>query len=241
MSSTGEVAPEETSASALPKNLTDWFDRVYVLNCAHRPDRKEQILKHLDDSGMADVSKVVVYPAIIGDWTTIPADWGSGRGAWGCLRSHMRILEDFMHERDERGIPLLENILILEDDCYFVDDALERLNRFMPAVPDDWGQIYLGGQHRRNTSPTSSPEVNLAGSVNRTHAFAVSAKHVQAVYRHISYATDYRDTNKHIDHQLELAHQRKDWPVYCPTQWIAGQEAGSSNISGKTNERQIWL
>ena len=82
------------------KNLTDWFDRVYVINCAHRRDRLEETKKHLDETKMADNDKVHYYPAIIGDWTTCPADWGSGRGAWGCLRSQKRILEDVIRSEE---------------------------------------------------------------------------------------------------------------------------------------------
>jgi len=51
---------------------------------------------------------------------------------------------------------------------------------------------------------------------------------------------DYVGTNKHIDHQLELAHQRADWPVYCPAKWICGQRAGTSNVSGKTLAAMTW-
>jgi GR25 family glycosyltransferase involved in LPS biosynthesis len=222
------------------KNLTDWFSRVYVINCAHRPDRLERILKHLEESGMADVSKVHVFNAIIGDYTGHPAGWGGGNGAWGCLQSHRRLLEDAMHVCDDRGIMALESILILEDDCFFLDNALEKLNEFMPQVPADWGQIYLGGQHRRKTTPTVSGGVVIGNSVNRTHAHAISRNHIHKVYHHISYMPDYQGTNKHVDHQLELAHNRKDWPVYCPKRWIAGQEAGTSNISGKKNPRMIW-
>ena len=76
-------------------------------------------------------------------------------------------------------------------------------------------------------------------SINRTHAYAISRTSIQAMYAHISYMQDYH-SNKHIDHQLELAHQRKDWPVYCPVKWICGQRAGTSNISGKDNPDQIW-
>lgn len=189
---------------------------------------------------MANNDWVIYYPAIIGDWTTCPADWQSGRGAWGCLRSHQRILEDVIHTRDQRNQLSVGNVLILEDDVIFRENALENLNTFMEAVPDDWGQIYLGGQHRRDITSTDSPHVVVGNSVNRTHAYAVNAPTLTSLYRHISYATDYRNTNKHIDHQLELAHRRKDWPVYCPTDWIAGQRAGSSNISGKTNDTQFW-
>jgi len=222
------------------KNLTDWFDRVYVINCAHRPDRLEETKKHLEETRMADNDKVHYYPAIIGDWTTCPADWGSGRGAWGCLRSHQRILEDVLHTRDDRHTLTLNNVLVLEDDVIFKKDALEKLNEFMEDIPEEWGQIYLGGQHRRENTKTSSPNVIIGGSVNRTHAYAVHQSTFQEFYRHISYASDYRNTNKHIDHQLEVAHRRKDWRVYCPKEWIAGQRAGSSNINGKVNETKFW-
>lgn len=222
------------------KNLTDWFDRVYVINCAHRPDRLEETKKHLEETRMADNDKVHYYPAIIGDWTTCPADWGSGRGAWGCLRSHQRILEDVIHARDDRHMMALDNVLILEDDVIFKDDSLEKLNEFMEVVPDDWGQIYLGGQHRRHPKETDIPNVIIGNSINRTHAHAINGPSITSVYRHISYASDYRGSSKHIDHQLELAHRRADWPVYCPKEWVAGQRAGSSNISGKTNETKFW-
>lgn len=222
------------------KNLTDWFDRVYVINCAHRPDRLEETKRHLDETKMADNDKVHYYPAIIGDWTTCPADWGSGRGAWGCLRSHQRILEDVIHARDDRHIMSLDNVLILEDDVIFKDDSLEKLNEFMEVVPDDWGQIYLGGQHRRHPKETDIPNVIIGNSINRTHAHAINGPSITSVYRHISYASDYRGSSKHIDHQLELAHRRKDWPVYCPKEWVAGQRAGASDISGKVNETKFW-
>lgn len=222
------------------KNLTDWFDRVYVINCAHRRDRLEETKKHLEETRMADNDKVHYYPAIIGDWTTCPADWGSGRGAWGCLRSHQRILEDVIHARDDRHIMSLDNVLILEDDVIFKDDSLEKLNEFMEVVPDDWGQIYLGGQHRRHPKETDIPNVIIGNSINRTHAHAINGPSITSVYRHISYASDYRGSSKHVDHQLELAHRRKDWPVYCPKEWVAGQRAGASNISGKTNETKFW-
>ncbi len=222
------------------RNLTDLFDRVYVINCAHRPDRLEDTKKHLEETKMADNDKVHYYPAIIGDWTTCPADWRSGRGAWGCLRSHQRILEDVLHTRDDREELTLNNVLIMEDDIIFKDNALQKLNEFMEVVPDDWGQIYLGGQHRKTKVETGLTNVVIGKSVNRTHAYAVNKSTFEQLYRHISYATDYRKTNKHIDHQLELAHRREDWKVYCPEEWIVGQRAGSSNINGRVNETKFW-
>jgi GR25 family glycosyltransferase involved in LPS biosynthesis len=188
-----------------------------------------------------DWDRFEVVNAVIGDWTSHPACWQSGAGAWGCMRSHQRIVEDALHIRDERYQLALGSILVLEDDVFFLDNALEDLNRFMDNVPNDWGQIYLGGQHRQDFEETESPHVIVGRSVNRTHAYALHARTFHQFYRHICHAPDYAGTNKHVDHQLELAHQRRDWKVYCPRRWICGQEAGSSNISGKTNDRQTWI
>ena len=79
------------------KNLTDWFDRVYVINCNHRDDRLQLVKEHFEKTGIANKDLVYFYPAVYGQWVTTPADWTSGAGAWGCLRSHQRILEDVMH------------------------------------------------------------------------------------------------------------------------------------------------
>lgn len=235
-----EVVDKPISSDQEKVLLTDWFDKVFVLNCAHRPDRLREVKEEIVGKNLGDWDKITVYPAIIGDYTTHPAGWGAGRGAWGCLQSHRRMLEDLMHMRDDRGDMNWESALILEDDVFFLDDALSNLRDFMNAVPSDWGQIYLGGQHRGHKPLLVAPGVLLGHSINRTHAYAVSRQFVQKIYCHVSYMDDYRGTNKHIDHQLELAHQRKDWPVYCPPKWICGQRAGTSNISGKDNPNQTW-
>ena len=234
--------PSDTPTPIAPlRKLTDWFDHVFVINCKHRPDRLAEFTEEMQGKGLADMDKVTIVPAVIGDYTLHPAGWGGGRGAWGCLKSHIRIMEDLMHFRDDREIINWESALILEDDVFFLDNALEDLAAFMNNVPQDWGQIYLGGQHRRSTGRTAHQNVVIGGSVNRTHAYAISKDHIQHIYGHVSYMADYAGTTKHIDHQLELAHQRVDWPVYCPKKWICGQRASTSNVSGKTNEAMTWL
>ena len=45
--------------------------------------------------------------------------------------------------------------LILEDDVEWFSDAWHRLSSFMQAVPSDWSQLMLGGQHHGPTTPWS--------------------------------------------------------------------------------------
>ena len=231
------------SGSRELKKITDWFDKVFVINCAHRPDRLAQFKEEVESKNLGDLSKITVFPAVIGDYTGHPAGWGAGNGAWGCLQSHRRVMEDLMHMRDDRGALAWDSALILEDDVFFLENALQDLHNFMLEVPCSWGQIYLGGQHRAKTTETGLPMVRKGGSINRTHAYAVSGEYINRVYQHISYMMDYTGdgNHKHVDHQLELAHQRGDWPVYCPVKWVCGQRAGSSNISGKTQADMTWL
>ena len=222
------------------RNLTDHFDRVFLINCQHRPDRLEETMAEFKRSGMADPSKVIVTKAIVGDYTGHSAGWGAGNGAWGCLQSHRRILEDLLHMRDERDALAWTSALILEDDVFFLDNALEDFNRFIADAPPEWGQLYLGGQHQQKVTPTDNPNLKKGNSINRTHAYAVHQSSVKQIYQHISYMPDY-GPGIHVDHQLELAHRRKDWPVYCPARWICGQRAGTSNISGADLKALTWL
>ena len=149
-------------------------------------------------------------------------------------------MEDLMHKRDERESLTWDRALILEDDVFFLDNALENLKTFMESIPNVWGQLYLGGQHRKTPTKTEWNNVMLGNSVNRTHAYAINRASVQKVYNHVSYMMDYVDNNFHIDHQLERAHQRKDWAVYCPVKWICGQRGGNSNVSGKNLPPMTW-
>lgn len=228
--------------------LTDAFERVYILNLPFKTDRRERLAGHLRDLDLVDESKVSWNTAICGDWAPPPAWWGSGNGAWGCLMSHARTLQDAIHAG-------LESFLVLEDDVVFHPEARQMLADFMAAVPSDWGQIYLGGQFLHKDPDAVGPGVVRPYNVNRTHAYAVSKKWMAKVCQHILHFPDYLKpqwdggnlqtklvSNKmHVDHQLGRAHERKDWPTYAPEWWLAGQEAGSSNISGKTNSRQWWF
>tara|TARA_R110002050_G_scaffold6871_3_gene27674 strand:- start:1390 stop:2079 length:690 start_codon:yes stop_codon:yes gene_type:complete len=222
------------------KSLTDWFERVYVINRPDRPERLERFYKHIEKNGVADPNKIVVYPAVMGDKTSFPSYFLSGAGAWGCLRSHSNIVEGLINEQIVTGIKV-PNILILEDDVEFIPNCLEMIGAFLVKVPPDWDQIYLGGQHRLPHEKTSVSRIFRGNSINRTHAYALKRKVYKKFYVHINHAPDYMDKkNHHVDHQLELAHRRKDWNVYCPPIWYAGQAEGKSDVCEQDLDSRLW-
>lgn len=209
--------------------LHDHFERVVVLNLRYREDRLARFLKGAQASGMLTPSKITVIPAVSGDQCPPPAWWNAGNGAWGCMLSHHRVVCDAIGDN-------LESVLILEDDAIFDPKAS------IDTLPETWGQIYLGGQHLRKPEVCFRRERWLVCSnVNRTHAYALHRSAMAKFAAHIMHAPDYIARGAwHIDHQLGVAHERGDWPVFAPRWWVAGQAEGSSNVSGATNPAQWW-
>lgn len=215
--------------------LLDYFDRVYVINLPHQTARRRRVEDNLLRTGLANPSDIKWVRAISGAYCPPPLWFEAGGGAWGCLRSHQRIAEDATMDG-------LQNYCVLEDDVIFHDRASNALKLLMEQVPDDWGQIYLGGQHLKE--PESIDEgsfVVRCRNVTRTHAFGVHNRIYPQFYQKINEVTDFiKRGSWHIDHQLGLAHEENQWNTYAPRCWIAGQEEGVSNISDKVNPQMWW-
>lgn len=233
-------------------HLEEAFERVAVLNLPFREDRRLALTEHLLDLGLIRNAEALTWPRTIhGDLAPPPAWWQQGNGAWGCLRSHVRVAEDALHD----GVA---NYLVLEDDVLFLPQAAQMLDLVMAELPADWGQLYLGGQCLNDLGQPPRPVENCQflkrpWNVNRTHAFALRRETIAQFLQHVQHAPDYlqhfeirggnphwRGNGRHIDHQLGQAHQRRDWNTYIPDWWLCGQRGGASNISGKVNPDKFW-
>lgn len=220
--------------------LDEKFDRVVIISLLRTPERAARARAELLDKGLCE--NPVTLPATDGKLCDPPAWWQAGKGAWGCMMSHYRAVHDALHD----GI---ETLLVIEDDAVWQQGAAAMLGEFMPQVPGDWGQIYLGGQHRNAQRPVwldGRPAVMKAKSIHRTHCYAIHRRAMVKFLQHILHAPDYIDAkknhgeNRHVDHQLEHAQRRGDWPVYCPSWWIAGQGENLSCINGREQREQWW-
>lgn len=215
--------------------LKRYFERIFAINLPCKEDRRERLAGHLEELGLADPGDIAWVRAVSGEMCPPPPYFQAGGGAWGCLQSHLRLAQD-------AAMDGLESYLVLEDDAVFDSKAPSLLEGFMAEVPADWGQLYLGGQHLHEPEPVEGASlVYRCHNVNRTHAYALHRRAFGSFQRHVSHAPDYiaRDS-WHLDHQLGIAHGRRDWATYAPVWWLAGQEEGASDISGRENPRLWW-
>jgi hypothetical protein len=207
------------------------FDRIVVVSLARRPDRLAGFRARLGEAWPDGLSRLEVMAAIDGEKCPKPDWFTATAGAWGCYRSHQQILESSL----DSGI---DSVLIFEDDAAFVPDFPGCLDALLEALPGDWGQLYLGGQHLRPPEPVNECVVR-AVNINRTHAYAIRGReHLSQIYRWL-HSGDHWKGRHHVDHHYGRLHARR-FPSYAPRQWLCGQAAGTSDVAARHDATERW-
>jgi len=146
--------------------ITDYFQGVYVVNLPERKDRRQLIVKELEQAGMPlTPHKVEIFPAIRPD----EARGFPSIGARGCFSSHVAILKQAKHQG-------LSNILIVEDDleisAKFTTDQAVILEQL---CQQDWDFVYFGHVAKvKENSPVAL--VPFSEAVMTTHFYAVNGR-----------------------------------------------------------------
>ena len=207
------------------------FDRVACISLERRPERASAFMSRVPPDWQ--YGQIEMVRAVDGKLCGHPQWWKQGGGAWGCYRSHVRIIEESLNCG-------LGSVLIFEDDATFCDDFSRRCERFLEAVPDDCGQAYLGGQHLRRPEPISDLVVR-ASNVNRTHAYSLfGTEAMLEVYRWLNACDQWVDRN-HIDHHYGRMHKARNIGCYAPSDWLCGQAADpKSDVSWKQVPERWW-
>jgi len=164
-----------------------------------------------------------------------PPDWWKvGAGAWGCYRSHYRIIEDCLQQGTS-------SVLIFEDDAVFCKEFQEMAELYFEHLPTNWTWAYLGGQHIdiQNHQPEKIGDyVVRPKNVIRTHAYGIRSSTLTVLYRHLSPKnTDQLD---HIDRMYGRLMSRRKIGVYCPNPWLIGQAENTSDIAHRHFDQRYW-
>ena len=214
--------------------LSEMFERVYVINLPRRKERLETFFRQVP----ADwpFRYPTQYAAVDGGLATQPDWWNGGGGAWGCYKTHLRILEDCLNHE-------INSVLILEDDAVFVEGFTEKIQTFWKHLPEDWGMVYFGGQHIQENQglPRKINEwVYHPFNINRTHCYGVRGrKMLERVYKHLNNFSNWKVAH-HIDHYLGELHKQLETGFYAPKEWLVAQSEGKSDICGKDLESRLF-
>jgi len=106
------------------------------------------------------------FAAVDGAQAVIPPNWSDSPGAYGCLRSHLEIIE----QARRLDWP---NVLVFEDDAALDPDLHEKFASYFAQVPDDWEMLHFGANHMAAPVPVSANVVRIT-SANSTFAYALN-------------------------------------------------------------------
>lgn len=215
-------------------NLHNIFERVYTVNLARRKERWELFTQRLPSDW--PFRQPERYPAIDGGLVSPPSWWHEGSGAWGCYRSHLRILEDCLNNR-------IDSVLIMEDDASCEAGFCEKVEHFFGNLPSDWSWIYLGGQHIQEDQGLPhriNDWVYRPFNVNRCHCYGFRGREsIEMVYRHLNDISGWTCLH-HIDHYLGELHKQRLKGLYVPREWLVAQSEGESDICGAKLELRLF-
>jgi hypothetical protein len=203
--------------------LSRLFDRVVCINLDRRPDRWEALTHNLASCGWP-FAPVTRARGVDASKLALPSGWRHGVGAWGCLQSHRRVVEDALLD----GV---ESLLVLEDDALFPPDFGDRAARFMDAVPQDWEGVMFGGQHLAPPAPVSNDVVRCALG-HRAHCYSARGQYLRELYQTLVGGSG------HADFVIQTLHKKHR--VYAPARWIVAQGAGKSDINSGTHPVRHW-
>lgn len=218
-------------------NWQDYFDWIPVVNLARRPERWTAFVERYAAVKDWPFCTPERYDAVDGAIVGAPLWLKAGPGAWGCAQSHLQILQTAMHRNYRR-------ILVLEDDAVFCPDFAAKAIQYLEALPANWHQAYLGGQHLRIKVREPKPvnaHVVRPFNVNRTHAYALQHDFYKPLYQ---WLVDYVNWSKvpqhHVDHYMGRMHETGRYNIFAPTHFMVGQADGVSDITSSEQPLRFW-
>lgn len=192
-------------------DINEVFPHKVCINLDRRPERWNDMRAKFERCGIRDVER---FAAIDGQQTIVPANWLDSAGAYGCLRSHLNVVEE------ARGLGW-PNVLIFEDDAALDPRLVENFKSYFPQVPSDWDMLHFGANHMAAPVEVSRNVLRIT-SANSTYAYALNRSMFDSFIEVNSRAQTAVDLNNRT---LQNEHA-----CYCFTPHLAWVEDVSSDV-----------
>lgn len=214
------------------------FDKIYCISLLKkRPNKFNEFLSRIPSDW--DFGIIEPYDAIDGTAVELPVWWSQKlKGAYGCYMSHASILK---HIVDNNYI----NTMILEDDAIFSENFSSLLKCCFDHLPEDWDQLYLGGQHLAKAKKIHKNIVK-GSNINRTHCYIINNKNsAQKILNHIlnkDFWIKNLNSNKyHIDYAYGILQSARVINSYAHHPFIVGQIPNKySDTGSQTSSVSRW-
>jgi GR25 family glycosyltransferase involved in LPS biosynthesis len=144
-------------------NINEAFPHQICINLDRRPERWEQMRAKFARCGIEGVRR---FPAVDGQQTIVPANWSDSPGAYGCLRSHLQVVEEARRLE-------MPSVLIFEDDAALDPQMSQKFAGYFAQVPNGWEMLFFGANHMAEPLPVSENVARVV-SANSTFAYALN-------------------------------------------------------------------
>lgn len=159
-----------------------------------------------------------------GTEAALPPHWTHTAGAYGCLRSHVAVIEE------ARALNA-ESVLIFEDDTILDPEFTTKFASFFAEVPSDWDILYFGALHKDEPVKLSEHIYRIT-KANSTYAYALKRSVFDA----------FLELNRRAEHVLDMNtyELQERFNCYCFVPNLAWVQSEYSDVQNKL-ERHWYL
>jgi len=189
------------------------IDKIYCINLKSRKDRKEKMLFQFEKLKL-NVQWIKGEKIYFTLRKNKHKKYNfSLKGQLGCLKSHLKIINDAIKNN-------YENIIIFEDDVIICDDFVERLNNIEKYIPKDWDVIHLAGNcyHHYEKHQPYSEKINKYimknNQVYGTFALLINKK-IFKILKNLYKKKKYNTDNIHVEEIQKNYNSYSVLPFMC--------------------------
>jgi GR25 family glycosyltransferase involved in LPS biosynthesis len=201
--------------------LDQLFPHKVCINLDRRPERWQRAQAEFARHGIEGVRR---FPAVDGSKVVLPAGWTHSAGAYGCLLSHVAVVQEALAAGRE-------SVLIFEDDVVFDPEFNAKFASFMNEAPRDWDLLYFGALHK--AEPVKLTEhVYRITKANSTYAYALK----RTVFE------EFIELNRRAEHVLDMNAYvlQERFKPYCFLPQLAWVQSEFSDVQNRL-ERHWYL
>jgi len=203
--------------------LNDLTDSIYVINLKERTDRKEHILNHLEK---INCKNYILFEGVNGKKIENPTKMPSGM--FGLIKTYINMYNDWKKTPKD-------SILIIEDDCIFVDNFNEKLKEYMDHVPEKWDMLYFGANHNYHVGEKT--EVVNEKCIKLNKSFSAHCVILKSyVFEELIFALQ----SFTIENDVMMANLQKRYNAYSSVPGLTSQIVSFSDIQNSVMDYN-WL